>query len=334
MIAVRDSRVHENDALLGLLYLPLAKVLKSRAQVIGRFPLVGGIGHGRARISLLFRSVNLQLSKELLGWDLGTVQITQPISCAEVPAAIDGLRLKLRTSINRAKMYPSQDEGQGKHWSTKRENAVNLAVRKRYCSCLVFEFRKNSVGVDKTVAFGVLWLKDVPDEEETVADVAIWRTEKDNLNRGTVNITQDLGEKLGSIRVPLKFHRGLGAYHQKLASKNPNLQDVFDVLTTADENKEVRIAIRGDNDSDTSSDSDSSDSDSDKDVNDGKGGPISKIKHYKDHSDQLHRHQRGLMQWKGARTADYLKTKAGHGKDNLLDRFKHHDRDSGIETEV
>ena len=334
MVAVRDSRTHENDALLGLVHLPLARLLKSRAQIIGNYPLVGGIGHGRARISLLFRSVQVQPSKELLGWDFGTVQIAKPIIASEVPADINGLRLKLRTSVTRAKMYSSQAEDHGKQWKAKRDSAVHLAVTKRYCSCLVFEFRKNSIGVDKTVAFGVFWLKDIPDEEEHVVDVAIWRTENDNIKRGTTNVTQDLGERLGSIRVPLKFHRGLGAYHQKLASKSPNLQDVFEVLTTADENKEVQIAIKGDNDSDTSSSSDSSDSDSEKSVNDGKGGPISKIKHYKDHSDQLHRRQRGVMQWKGARTADYLKTKAEHGKDNFLDRFKHHDKTAGIETEV
>jgi hypothetical protein len=29
-----------------------------------------------------------------------------------------------------------------------------------------------------------------------------------------------------------------------------------------------------------------------------------------------------------------MKTKLEHGKDHIMDNFKHHDRDPGIETEV
>lgn len=41
-----------------------------------------------------------------------------------------------------------------------------------------------------------------------------------------------------------------------------------------------------------------------------------------------------MMQWKVARTGDYLKTKMEHGKDHVMDKLQHHERDPGIETEV
>ncbi|KAG8525524.1 uncharacterized protein KY384_009168 [Bacidia gigantensis] len=334
MISIRDSRVHENDPLIGMVYLPLGKILAERSQVMGDFPIVGGIGYGRVRISLLFRSVQLQAPRSLLGWDYGTISIAQPVTASDLSSDLEGLRMKLRTSISKAKAYSSEVSKAGKGWKGKHGGSLNLAIRKRYCSCVVFEFRKNSLGTDKTPAFGVLWLKDVPDDEETTIDVPIWQNGDHELNRATTNIVQGFSKKLGTLHVPLTISRGLGPYHQKLASKNPNLQDVFEVLTIADENKEVDMDVKDDRSTDSSSDSSSSDSDSGDNVNDGKGGPVKKIRSYKEHSDQLHRQHRGIMQWKGARTADYFKTKVEHGKDHLMDSFKHTERDPGVETEV
>lgn len=136
------------------------------------------------------------------------------------------------------------------------------------------------------------------------------------------------------------------------------MQDVFEVLSTANDNQEIRTAI--DEEDSSSSDSDSSDDDekgpkhaanglmkklgskedsyngdgASEDESARKSGPIEDIKEYKKHSKQLHRRHRGLMQWKVARTGNYLKTKIEHGKDHMLDGFKHHDRDPGVETEV
>ncbi|KAL9097372.1 MAG: hypothetical protein Q9163_006345 [Psora crenata] len=378
MISVRDARVHENDPLLGLIYLPLGKIFQERSQVVDSYPLVGGIGYGRARISMVFRSIQLQAPKNLLGWEYGTIQITGPVTSNNLPSELHGLRMKLRTSVNRGKMYASRSD-EGSRWTGKHDRPVHLAVRKRYCSCMVIEFRKSNLGLDKTPAFGILWFKDIPDEEDVTVSIPIWRTNEDNLQRGEKNCVKELGEELGTLKVPLKFYRGLGSYHHKLVGKSSNLQDVFEVLSTANENKEVHTAIgggdvSGSEDSDSSSDSSSDDDDhddrddvagshgqpkrrkadrllrkmgldhqgdgkeeeehDDDDDDDGRRGPLDQIKDYKHRSEQLHRGHRGLMQWKGARTADWMKTKVEHGKEHLLHNFKHHERDTGIETEV
>ena len=57
---------------------------------------------------------------------------------------------------------------------------------------------------------------------------------------------------------------------------------------------------------------------------DGSRGPLAQVQDYKKHHKQLHRKHRGVMQWKAARTLDWMADRAKHGKD----------KDTGIETEV
>lgn len=344
MVSVRDSRIHENDALMGIVYLPLGKVLRDRAQVMDWYPVVGGIGYGRVRISMVFRSLELQMPKELLGWDYGTIELTGPITSRDIASDLGSMRIKIHSAINRGKMYSSQTDTAGeRRWTGKRDRPVRIAIRKRYSSCLVVEFRKNQI-VDKTPAFAVLWLKDIPDEEEQTVTLTVWRGDSNKLKRAQSNCTtDDIGEKAGTITVPLRFYRGLGAYHHKLASKSPNLQDVLEVLSTANDSREVRTAMAGDDDS-SSSDSSSSDSSITSSVKSSpkhaandivkKLAPVEQIKDYKKNEQQLHRRHRGLMQWKVARTGKFLKTKVEHGKDRLVERLGHHEREAGIETEV
>ena len=357
IVSVRDSRIHENDPLIGIVALPLGKVFSERSQIMDNYPLVGGLGYGRVRISMVFRSIKLQAPQELLGWDsYGTLEITGAITSKDISPDLRNLRMKVRTTVNRGKMYSSKtDTGGGSQWTGKHERPVRVAVRKRYCSCVVIEFRKNNLGLDKTPAFAVLWLKDIPDEEDRTVVLPVWKNDSDTLKRGQSNCLDDLGEQMGTIQVPVKFYRGLGAYHYKLASKSPNLSDVFEVLSTANDNQEVHSAMSDDESADSSDSSDSDESgphhaangllrklnihgqsstDGAEDHDHKGGGPIDQIKDYKLHSEQLHRRHRGLMQWKGVRTANYLKTKVQHGKDHLTDHFKHHERDPGIETEV
>lgn len=151
MISVRDSRVHEKDPLLGIIYLPLGKLLAKRSQVIENYPLVGGVGYGRARISMVFRSIALQQPKALLGWDYGTIRITAPITSNNLTSELEGNRIKLRSSVNRAKTRWTRNEEGKSMWTGKKDRTVHLAVRKRYCSNIVIEFRKNNLGKSASI---------------------------------------------------------------------------------------------------------------------------------------------------------------------------------------
>lgn len=337
MVSVRDARIHENDPLIGIIYLPLNQIFRKRSQLADQFPLVGGIGYGRARLSMVFRSIELQAPKELHGWDYGTLEITGPITSKDLASDLTGLRIKLRTSVNHVRMY-SENAASGQCWKSKRQRPIRLAVRKRYCSSLVLEFRKNSLGPDKTPAFAVLWLKDIPDEEDRTVTLTVWRGHK-ALKRAETCCVSDSGEKAGTLEVPLKFFRGLSSYHKRLVSKNRILQEVFEVLGTARDSREIRVAMGGEDDGsgDTSSSSDGEDrnvEDGEKEPDDGKRGPIDQMRDYSKHSEELHRGHRGIMQLKAVRTADWMKTKLEHGKIHLTNNFKHQDREPDVETEV
>ena len=380
MISVRDSRVHEDDPLLGMIYLPLAELFKKRSQIMDSFPLAGGIGFGRARISLVFRSIELQAPKELLGWNYGTLEVNVPVKpLGSFPEEIRKLRIKLRTNVNRAKMQA----GDG-HWAPKHnEKSVYLAVRKRYSSPLVIEFRKSTLGPDKTAAFAVYWLSGIPDEEEKRITLQVWKGGKENLKHATscceYSGLEDGEKPIGEIELTMTYHRGLSGHFKQLSKKGKekDLRDVMEVLDTANDEKEETDDDDGSEDSDSfASDTDDDEgggkprsrkdklkrqfnadgasdeaeesdgikqklkapvkaiTDSHNDQSDGERGPINQLRDYKDHRKQLHRKQRGLMQFKAPRTVGWMIGKAKRGVEHATGGFKHGERDTGVETEV
>jgi len=341
-ISVRDSRVHEDDPLLGIIHLPLAKIFEKRSQVNGFYPLAGGIGYGRARVSLVFRPIQLQAPRQMLGWDYGTVEVGSEVKAINLSKELEGLRLKVRIGSAKGKM---QTNSHGEGWKSKSGRSIKLAVRKRYCTALVVEFRAASSLRDHTPAFAVLWLKDIPDDEEQTLKIPVW---KGDLKRAENNCLPECGDKVGEIELKISFWSGLGAYHSKLASRDSNLGDVMEVLDTCQDSDEGDFTdgSRHDTDADTSS----SDSDSDNESNmtpttrsgasseslesSGKRGMIDQIKDYNGHKKQLHRRNRGMMQWKGPRTLQWMKHKAEHVEQKIVGQFQHSERDTGIETEV
>lgn len=346
--------MHENDPLLGIIYLPLGKVFAQRSQINDFFPLSGGVGYGRARISMVFRSIKFDAPRELLGWEYGTVEIQPEIrSVGQVSHDIQGLRLKARTLLARGKLFSSSSRDKDSVWRTKADKPLRLPVRKRYCSPLILEFRSSSALLDKTPAFAILWLKDIPDDEEKTIELPVWRHKDDNLKRASTCVLSECGEQLGTIKLTLTFWSGLNGFHSKLASKDRNIADVMEVLDTARDNHDIDFDEGGEaSDGEETSDSSSESSDEDRDSeltpttthsnasegdnlsDNGKRGPIDTIKDYKNNRKELHRRNRGIMQWKGPRTVQWMKKKLEHGEQHVESFFKHSERDTGIETEV
>ncbi|EXJ79281.1 hypothetical protein A1O3_08783 [Capronia epimyces CBS 606.96] len=421
MVSVRDDREREDNPLLGMVYLPLRTVFEKTSQVMQIYPLVGGMGYGRMRISMVWRSVQLKLPRELLGWNYGTLEINCPVKLKS-NAGSDGSftqhRIKLRTNLMRAKMFPA---GEGTvEWRPKRDReSVFLAVRKRYASPLIVEFRKSVLGPDSTPALAVFWLKDIPDDEERTVSLPVWKGGKQNAHRITTSCGyngMEEGERpLGEIELTLKFWSGLSGYHKAYASKGKHteVKNVMEVLDTANDEGQVDendsyVSDRSSTDQGSDSDSDSatvsstrsesgrgpkgkkekmsrhkklsthvnddsSNSDSDtadvsspaslldptqlaqkpltkardmvaaaldvdghNDPDNGARGVRASIRDYKDHHRQLHRKHRGVMQWKGARTLDWMAGKVKRGKGRIGEVFEHNDdnKTGGIETEV
>lgn len=249
IVSVRDARERENDPLIGLIFLPLAKVFAQKSQVMETYPLSGGIGHGRARISMVWRSVELQLSPNLMGWDYGTLELRGAIKAkhgTSLPDKLRKSRIRVRTDLGKAKVYPDTNGSQA--WTlSKRSNhegeSAFLPVRKRYASALVLEFRESSIGPDKSPAFAVCWLQDLVDEETTTKTLQIWKGGKDRLGRASTccdyNGLDDGEQPLGELELELKFWRGLSGYHKRFAtaSKKGSMREVMECLDTiTDEN--------------------------------------------------------------------------------------------------
>ncbi|KAF2474538.1 meiotically up-regulated gene 190 protein [Lindgomyces ingoldianus] len=346
-ISVRDARVHEDDPLLGIVYLPLSKLLHERSQIDASFPISGGVGYGRARVSLVFRSVQLQTPHKMLGWEYGTLDIKPVVKAIDVPTDLRSMRMKIRTSLGRGKLHTGTEDSEKSQqdgrvvWKTKKDHVLRIAVRKRHASPLVVEFRKDSTLSDRTPAFCILWLKDIPDNEEQTVRLPIWNGD---LSRAENNVLSECGDKVGEIELNLTFWSGLSGYHEALAKKDRHIADIMEVLDACHDNDEMDWddGTNGEGDSSSSSDSDSTflpdflatKSGSSLDEN-GKRGTVDQLREYKQHAKQLHRRNRGMMQWKGPRTLAWMKHLAKRGEGKVEGLFKHGDSSGGgIETEV
>ncbi|EXV00003.1 C2 domain protein [Metarhizium robertsii] len=333
-VSVRDARLHEDNPLLGIVHLPLAELFKDRSQIMGWYPLSGGVGRGRIRLSMVWRSVRLQAPSNLLGWQYGTVDV-HPIAVSEnCQPELKSCKLKLKTDISMGKMRPIGSSGK---WTSKKEQDLHLAVKKRYSSCMAVEFRDKRFLGDKVSAFCVLWLKDIPDEEEQHLELPIW---KGDYERATANCLGDCGEKLGTLKVKLTFLSGMGIAHSRWASRNQHTRDVVEVIDTARDNLDLDKIEReaGIVDEEASSDSDSSSDEVKEELPDGsaqhKQGLMDQLRDYKRRDKALHRQHRGLMQWKVPRTARWMKHKIGKVEESVSGFFDHHSKQPGIETEV
>jgi C2 domain-containing protein len=175
-VTVRDQRNREHDPILGVVPLKLSEILDNKSQVTRWYPLDGGIGFGRIRISLLFRSVETKLPSNLLGWDVGTFEFGTGI--VKAVGYRQNARIKLRTggSIGKIARSLCTTTADGVEWdlSKNSEGDIKLPVKYRYRSPIVFEF--HSGGKRKAEAYATFWLQQLEDNEETDIDIPIWTT--------------------------------------------------------------------------------------------------------------------------------------------------------------
>jgi hypothetical protein len=285
----------------------------------------------------------------LLGWQYGTLDIAPFVKAIDLPEDLKNMRMKIRSNLARAKLHSGSEDGElNQHdghvvWKSKKGNAIRLPVHKRYASPLVVEFRKDSAVRDRTPAFAVLWLKDIPDNQEQTVRLTVW---EGDLDRAENNVLSNPGEKVGEIELTLTFWSGLSGYHRGLAKKDRHLREVLETLDVCHDSEETDW---DDGDSDGSSSEFSFDDESaasslpsfiagksgKQGEEDGDRGLRDQVKDYKKHAKQLHRSNRGAMQWKAPRTLAYLKHLAERGEHKVEGLFKHGDGGSqGIETEV
>ncbi|PSR93695.1 hypothetical protein BD289DRAFT_175564 [Coniella lustricola] len=249
-VTVRDSRNRQHDPIIGVVPLKLSDVLLTSSQSTRWYPLDGGIGFGRVRISLLFRSVELKLPPSQLGFgEIGTFEFLSDTMTATNYDASARTKLKLRTGGSSAQVKKekcSKLEDGTLSWdltdtsaqkdgdaagATPGTTRVRLPVRFRYRSPVFIEFHHS--GKRHADAYASLWLQDLVDLEEKEFDIPIWRC--DNGLRLSQNyITEqnsqespDLKlETVGRLRFRGRFKPGTDRDHLKFVSDNDSRETI------------------------------------------------------------------------------------------------------------
>ncbi|RKF82781.1 Meiotically up-regulated gene 190 protein [Golovinomyces cichoracearum] len=229
-ITVRDQRMREHDPILGLVSLKVSDILQTSSQVTRWYPIIGGIGYGHIRISLLFRSTEILLQPRQLGWDVGTFEITSRSLLAN--GYEKNCKLKMRTGGSSGSIPRSQCQrteiGNSVFWGTSNGNekfCMRLPVFYRYRSPIVFEF--HVAKKLKTDAYAVFWLDHLEDNIKQDIDIPIWKT--DNGMRLTQNYVteenfKDISdlqvEELGRLVFSARFKAGIDDDHKKFVTDN------------------------------------------------------------------------------------------------------------------
>lgn len=239
-VTVRDSRNREHDPIIGVVPLKLSDVLMTASQSTRWYPLDGGIGFGRIRISLLFRSCELKLPPTQLGFgEIGTFEfLSDHITTANF-APKSKMKIKLRTGGSSAAVgshaCSSAEDGNGLSWDisgrTEKTEKVRLPVRYRYRSPIFFEFYGS--GKRHTDTYASLWLQDVPDSEEIDFNIPIWRCDKpmrlsqNYITEANYRDVPDIElEEVGRLRFRGRFKPGTDRDHLKFVSDNESRETI------------------------------------------------------------------------------------------------------------
>ncbi|KAE8148758.1 hypothetical protein BDV25DRAFT_11996 [Aspergillus avenaceus] len=230
-VTVRDQRYREHDPILGVVPLKLSDILQTSSQVTRWYPLDGGIGFGRIRISLLFRHVETRLPPNMLGWDVGTFEFLSERVVAKNFNHRAKIRLRTGGSSGKISRHVCSVDGQDTLFdltNASYNKSIRLPVKHRYRSPVVFEFhtqRKHS-----PAAYAILWLQHLMDNEDTPVDLPIWSTK--NGKRLTQNyITEDNWEAkrepgledlqiIGRLQFRCQFTPGIDESHEQYVVDN------------------------------------------------------------------------------------------------------------------
>lgn len=235
-VSVRDSRNRQHDPIIGVVPLKLSDILQTSSESTRWYPLDGGVGFGRIRISILFRSVELRLPPPQLGWDIGTFEFLSDSITTTNYAPSSKVKLKLRTGGSSAtvKRHLCTQEDNGLKFDISGDQhggKLRLPVRHRYSSPIFMEF--HTVGRRSGDAFASLWLLELVDGEEKEFDIPIFKCDN-SMRLAQSYITQDNYkeipdtniEQVGRVKFKGRFSAGTDTDHIKFVSDNDSRETI------------------------------------------------------------------------------------------------------------
>jgi Ca2+-dependent lipid-binding protein len=237
-ITCRNSMHREHDPILGAVTIKLSEVLQTASQNTAVYALDGGMGYGRIMISVLFRSVDLKLPKNLLGWDLGTVEVLGEKVVVENDStgALSGSRIALHTDSGKSSIsrrwIDKSSGGNATEWNLGyikegtnelQRHRVLVPVRHRYQSPLRLEFF--SASSRKPVGYAVYWLSDLVDNTSTVLSLPVYKTShpKQLVENYIPDAEKDEFvevEKIGVVKLTVRFKMGMDNSHYQWVKTN------------------------------------------------------------------------------------------------------------------
>ncbi|EFX06372.1 c2 domain containing protein [Grosmannia clavigera kw1407] len=256
-ITVRDSRHREHDPIIGVVPLRLTDILLKSSQSTRWYPIDGGIGFGRVRISLLFRSVELKLPPAQVSFgEVGTFEFLSDALTTTGYAPSSSVKIRMRTGGSTARIKSDRcsrtEEGNGLRWdigarsgktvdgqvekdgSDGREIPVGnlrLPVQYRYRSPVFFEFHVS--GIRSKNAFSSIWLQDLVDNEEKEFDVPVWtcdnplRLSQSYITEENCKDVPDLKlEQVGRLHFRGRFKPGTDREHLRFVSDNDSRETI------------------------------------------------------------------------------------------------------------
>ncbi|CAI7665577.1 unnamed protein product [Penicillium pancosmium] len=230
-VTVRDQRYREHDPILGVVPLKLSDIFQTSSQVTRWYPMDGGVGFGRIRLSLLFRHVETKLPPTMLGWDVGTFEFVADKVIAKGLGRQSKIKLRTGGSVGKIGRRACKLEGNDVVYDTSDESyrdSLRLPVKHRYRSPVVFEF--HTQGKRSATAYAILWLQHLVDNEDTDIDIPIWTTKsgprltqnyvtEKNWKAKEVPGLEDLTE-VGRLQFRCKFSPGIDESHERFVVDN------------------------------------------------------------------------------------------------------------------
>lgn len=188
-----------------------------------------GVGHGRIRISVLFRPVEAKLPPNLLGFDTGTLEIRDMAAKSNQNLSNCEVRMKVTTTATEEKVSRRKAEVRNEKVVWSQQDVSRLPVRQRYGAALLVSLRDRS-GFKSSgrKALGVLWLRDIVDSEDGPVEIPLWQARHGDYSRLKLNYVppdgdlsywdsdRDKVERVGSLFLDICFRPGISPLHHKL----------------------------------------------------------------------------------------------------------------------
>lgn len=230
-VTVRDQRYRQHDPILGIVPLKLSDLFQTSSQVTRWYPLDGGIGFGRIRISLLFRHVETKLPPQMMGWDVGTFEFAGDKVVARNYNHQAKIRMRTGGSTGMISRRAGHSDGSDVVYDMSDKafrDSLRMPVKYRYRSPVVFEL--HNPGKPGPAGYAILWLQCLVDNEDTDIDIPIWTTKKgarltqnyiteQNWRAKEVPGLEDLTE-VGRLQFHCRFSPGIDESHERFVVDN------------------------------------------------------------------------------------------------------------------